>query len=100
MAILKGPRVPSLNTEGLPLWWSRLSAHSKVASSRNPLLVCYGIDRFKHSELRNRRVACLGEGILFVGDGGVYRDCIPVQNGIRSGGCGPEQTRERATKEC
>ena len=61
--------------------------------------MCNGIDRFKNSELYDRRVACLGEGILFVGDGCVYRNRIPVQNGISSRGCGPEQTREQAIKD-
>src|SRR5580700_5004813 len=64
------------------------------------VLVCNGIDRFKNSELYDRRVACLGEGILLVGDGCVYRNRIPVQNGISSCGCRSNcKTQHQYTKE-
>ena len=44
--------------------------------------MCNGVDRLKHSELHDRRVARLGEGALVVRDGRIYGDCIPVQNDI------------------
>ena len=50
-----------------------------------------GVDGFKDSESHNRRISCLGERVLAIRDGCVYRNYVPVQDGIGFCDDSPEQ---------
>jgi hypothetical protein len=56
-----------------------------------PVVPSDGVDGFKDSELDNRCVSGLGEWGLAARDGCVYRNYVPVQDGIGLCDRRPEQ---------